>query len=243
MILKKQKKDKIYLEIENFNIDTNMEHLFSTRIGWNQKNILEDLSDLLNIKRDKIYTVSQVHGTDIEIIKDQNPFDISKKPKDGLVTNKENIVLATYHADCVPIYFYDKVKKVIGIAHSGWKGTLNNISKTMIDVFKKHFNSDLDDIIFAIGPAIGPCCYEIGEDVEHLFREKFPDIEDIVLTRDKKMYLDLWKINKINLLNSGIKEENIIESKFCTSCNNDVLYSYRKENTKDRMLGAITLRQ
>lgn len=243
MILKKYKGNKLYLELDDFKIDDDVEHLFSTRIGWNQKNLIQDLSEILNITRENIYTASQVHGVEVTRIIDQKVEDISKIAKDGLITNRRGIVLATYHADCVPIYFYDKMKKVIGIAHSGWKGSLNNISKEMIDEFQNEFNSNLDDIIVAIGPSISSYCYEIGRDVEMLFREKFVDANNIIIIKDNKMYLDLWEINKINLLNIGIKEENIIESKFCTSCNNDILYSYRKENTKNRMIAAIALRE
>lgn len=243
MILKKYEDNKLYLDINKFKVDDDVEHLFSTRIGWNQKDLIGDLSDILNVKKDKVYTVNQVHGIQVEIIIEQDIKDISKKPRDGLITNKKGVVLATYHADCVPIYFYDKVKKVIGIAHSGWKGTLNNISKEMIDVFQKDFDSNLDDIVVAIGPSIGSCCYEIGHDVEMLFREKFQNQDHIIIFQNEKMFLDLWKINKDNLLNIGIKGKNIIESKFCTSCNLEVLYSYRKENTKDRMIGAIKLKR
>lgn len=243
MILKKYKGNKLYLELDDFKIDDDVEHLFSTRIGWNQKNLIQDLSEILNITRENIYTASQVHGVEVTRIINQKVEDISKIAKDGLITNRRGIVLATYHADCVPIYFYDKMKKVIGIAHSGWKGSLNNISKEMIDEFQNEFNSNLDDIIVAIGPSISSYCYEIGRDVEMLFREKFVDANNIIIIKDNKMYLDLWEINKINLLNKGIKEENIIESKFCTSCNNDILYSYRKENTKNRMIAAIALRE
>lgn len=242
MILKKYKDDKLYLQINKFKVDDDIEHLFSTRVGWNQKNLLEDLSDILNVEEDKVYTVNQVHGTCVETIIDLDIEDISKKQRDGLITNEKGIVLVTYHADCVPIYFYDKIKKVIGIAHSGWKGTLNNISKKMIDVFEHDFDSNLDDIVVAIGPSIGLCCYEIGHDVEFLFKEKFSNEDNIILYKDETIYLDLWKVNKSNLLNRGIKDENIMESNFCTSCNTDILYSYRKENTRDRMIGAITLK-
>lgn len=242
MILKKNLKDKLYLQINDFKIDEDMEHLFSTRIGWDQADLLEGISQIFQIKKDKIYNASQVHGIDLEIIEDQKAEEISMKKLDGLISNKRGIALVTYHADCLPLYFYDRVKKVIGLAHSGWKGSLNNIAKAMIDALKSSFNSNLEDIVVAIGPSIGPCCYEIGRDVEGLFNEKFTDIDDIIIARDDKLYLDLRKVNRINLLNRGIKNENIVESSFCTACNTDILYSYRKENTKDRMIASIRLK-
>lgn len=241
MIIKKYKDDKLYLEINNFKVDDGFEHLFSTRIGWNQNDLSTDLAEILDVGVSQIYTTRQVHGVAVEVIRDQDSKDISKEPRDGLITNRKDVVLATYHADCVPIYFYDKVQKVVGMAHSGWKGSLNNISGEMISLFKSEFSSNLDDIIVAIGPSICASCYEIKGDLELLFREKFEDVDDIIINKDKKMYLDLWKVNKYNLLNIGIKDDNIIESNFCTSCNLDYLYSYRKENTKSRMIGVIKL--
>ena len=241
MIIKKYKDDKLYFEISNFKVDDGFEHLFSTRIGWNQNDLSTDLAEILDVGVSQIYTTRQVHGVEVEVIRDQDSKDISKEPRDGLITDRKDVVLATYHADCVPIYFYDRVQKVVGMAHSGWKGSLNNISGEMISLFKSEFSSNLDDIIVAIGPSICASCYEIKSDLEVLFRQQFKDVDDIIINKDKKMYLDLWKVNKYNLLNSGIKDDNIIESNFCTSCNLDYLYSYRKENTKSRMIGAIKL--
>ncbi len=242
MIQKKHNKSRLYLQMDEFKIDDDLEHLFSTRIGWNQDDLLSDLSNIFDTRKEKIYTVTQVHGNEVEIIRGQNKDEISSKKRDGLITDQRGIVLVTYHADCIPIYFYDRVKKVIGIAHSGWKGTLKNISKTMIDIFKEEYKSSTDDIIVAIGPGIGSCCYEIGEDLKDLFSEKFVSIEKIISIKGKKIHLNLWEANKINLLTSGIKDENIVESLFCTACNIDNLYSYRREARKDRMIAAIRLK-
>lgn len=242
-VIKKYSNDILYYEIEGFNQYKNIAHLFSTRIGWNQKNIFNDLSNIFNLPDERIYRVKQVHGKDVIIINDQNNEEIKNKELDGLLTNMKGIALCTYHADCVPIYFYDREKNVIGIAHAGWKGTLNNIVQVMIDNMVKYYKSSLDDIVAAIGPAIGVCCYEIGYDVEKFFKEKYNNPE-IIIQRNGKIYLDLWKVNNINLLNAGIKEDNIYKSNFCTACNLDTLYSYRKENgTKNRMIAAIALKE
>lgn len=265
-VIEKYKDEILYYQIEGFNLKNNiklksnhkelsgfedkeelmlnnkMSHLFSSRIGWNQENIFESLSQVMEIPEERIYRAKQVHGTDILIIDNQNYKDVIKEEKDGLITNKKGIALATYHADCVPIYFYDNKKEIIGLAHAGWKGTLNNISKSIVDGMVKHFKSSVEDILVAIGPSIGKCCYEIGHDVEKLFVDKFSDGKDIIERKDNKLYLDLVEVNKINLIELGIKEENINYSNFCTSCNINSLYSYRKENgTKNRMLAAISL--
>lgn len=265
-VIEKYKDSILYYQIEGFNLKKNinlnyesketstveketelmlnqkMNHVFSTRIGWNQENIFKSLSEVMEIPEERIYRAKQVHGTDILVIDKQNYKDVMKEEKDGLITNIKGIALATYHADCVPIYFYDNKKEIIGLAHAGWKGTLNNISESIINGMVKDFKSNIEDISVAIGPSIGKCCYEIGHDVEKLFMDKFSGEKDIIEKRDKRLYLNLVEVNRINLMELGIKEENIFYSNFCTSCNINSLYSYRKENgTKNRMVAAISL--
>lgn len=242
--IKKIKDNILYYQIDGFNIDENMDHLFSTRVGWDQDNIFDTLSKVLNIPNEDIYRAKQVHGTDVSVIKEQDNDEITLLERDGLITNKKGIALCTYHADCIPIYFYDNIKEVVGLAHAGWKGTLNNISEIILNNMIESFNCNINDITVAIGPSIGSCCYEIGEDVEKLFTEKYPEYTDIIINKNNKIYLELWEVNRRNLLNLGIIEGNIYESKLCTSCNIDTLYSYRKEKgTKNRMIAAITLKK
>lgn len=243
-VIKKYKEDILYYEIEGFSLDNNVSHLFSTRIGWEQNKLFNNLTTIFNITEDNVYRIKQVHGTEVLIIKDQNNISASMEERDGLITSKKGIALCTYHADCVPIYYYDKVNEVIGLAHAGWKGTLNNINEVIIKNMIKHFNSSPENIMVAIGPSIGACCYEIGHDVELLFRDKYPKELNIISKRENKIYLDLWKMNLINLLNLGIRENNIICSDYCTSCNANTLYSYRKEKgIKSRMIAAIMLNE
>lgn len=267
-VIEKYKDDIMYFQIEDFNLKLNlnikeeddetsgfeeseelklnikMNHLFTSRIGWDQKNIFRDLSKVLQVPEDKIYRAKQVHGNEVLIIKDQDYKDVSLEEKDGLITNIKGIALATYHADCVPIYFHDPKKEVIGLAHAGWKGTLNNIAKSIVDGMTKEFGSNVEDIRAAIGPSIGLYCYEVGQDLVKLFSEKDPNKKDIIMEKDGKTYLDLWKVNEINLIELGIKENNIYHSGYCTSCRTDKLYSYRKEKgTKNRMIAAMVLEQ
>lgn len=271
-LIEKYKDGKMYFQIENFNLKLNMnmkeenqeisgfeeseklrlmlmlnikmKHLFTSRIGWDQKKIFKDLSQVLELPEEKIYRAKQVHGNDVLIIKDQDYKDVSLEEKDGFITNLKGVALATYHADCVPLYFYDWKKQVIGLAHAGWKGTLNNIASPMVEGMIGEFNSKVEDIRVAIGPSIGPCCYEVGEDLVKSFGERYSNNKDVFLEKKGKIYLDLWKINKINLLNLGIKEDNIFSSNYCTSCRVDKLYSYRKEKgTKNRMVAAISLEE
>lgn len=241
-IIERNKDDILYYQVKDFNFEDKFNHVFSTRVGWNQKSIFKDMSNIMEVPEERIFRAKQVHGTDILIIKNQNIKDVLKEEKDGFITNSKGIALATYHADCVPIYFYDTRKNIIGLAHAGWKGTLNNISKSIINGMIKEFGSKVEDVIVAIGPSIGVCCYEIGLDLVKFFSDKYPNIKDIIIEKDEKNYLDLWKVNRINLLNLGIRENNIYYSNICTSCRVDKLYSYRKEKgTKNRMVAAIGL--
>lgn len=241
-IIERFYKNILYYQIEGFNSDENMNHLFSSRIGWDQDKLFENLRDLLDVPLDRIYSAKQVHGTDVAVLTSKNISSINIGEKDGLLTDLKGIVLCTYHADCVPIYYYDSEKSVVGVAHAGWKGTLNNINKVMIGEMTNTFKCDLAKIKVAIGPSIGPCCYEIGHDVEELFRDTYPNYPDIILEKENKIYLDLWKVNYINLLNIGLNKENLYLGHKCTSCNVDKLYSYRKEKgTKNRMIAGITL--
>ena len=99
-------------------------------------------------------------------------------------------------------------------------------------------------MIVAIGPSISVLEYEIGKDVEKLFVDKYPDYKNILFYKNEKIYLDLWEVNRLNLLNLGVPKENINESRFCTASNTDKLYSYRKENgIKARMIAAISLKK
>lgn len=241
-IIEEYKDDIMYFKIKDFEFKNKFNHVFSTRIGWDQKDIFKDMSNIMEVSEEKVFRAKQVHGTDVLIIDDQSLKDISKEEKDGFITNHKGIVLATYHADCVPVYFYDTKKDVIGLAHAGWKGTLNNICRSIIEAMMEKFESKTEDIIVAIGPSIGVCCYEIGLDLVNLFSEKYPKEKDLIIEKEGKVYLDLWKVNMINLLKLGIKQENIYHSNTCTSCKVDKLYSYRKENgTKNRMIAAIGL--
>lgn len=241
-IVEKYKNDILYYQIEGFSSDKKMNHVFSTRIGWQQDRLFNNLSEILDIPDENIYRVKQVHGIDVLIIDDQNNMEINMLERDGLITNKKGMAICTYHADCVPIYFYDSAKEVIALAHAGWKGTLRNINRVIIENMIEKFNCNIEDISVAIGPSIGSCCYEIGHDVEKLFKDEYPNYSDIIIYKNNKIHLNLWKVNKINLLKLGIKDENIYESNFCTSCNIDKLYSYRKEKgTKNRMIAAISL--
>ena len=137
-LIEKYNEEVLYYQLELFNDVDYVNHLFTTRIGWNNENIFDKISSIFNIPKTNIINVNQVHGTEIMIVdsKIKDFGELSKKEGDGLITNVPDLVLVTSHADCVPIYFLDQRNRVVGLAHGGWRGTYNNISGKMIDKMK-----------------------------------------------------------------------------------------------------------
>lgn len=247
MLIEKNKGSLVYFQFKQFtNYEHIFHHLFSSRIGWSndKKKIKEQLSTLVGVPTENIIDVKQVHGTEIVIV-DSNIKDFLNNPleADGLITDRPGITLITYHADCVPVYFVDISKKVVGLAHSGWKGTFNNITGKMLKIMKEQYDSNKEDILVGIGPAIGPCCYEVKDDLIQLFTERYSNYDNILRIDGNKAFLDLWKVNYLQILEEGIPEENIILANSCTSCNIDKFYSYRREKgIANRMIAAISLK-
>lgn len=192
------------------------------------------LVDALCIDYNHIIRPYQTH-TDVVRKVDAIPSTIQIFPKeywnvDGLITDKTNVTLSLGYADCTPIFLYDPVKKVIGDIHSGWKGTLQKISKKAVLKMVEEYNSNPSDIICSIGPTIRKCHFEVEVDVQELFYNEFSylnNIDDIITKKDSKYYIDTVLINKIILKEAGLKEENIIDSKICTVCNSKLMHSYR----------------
>lgn len=240
MLEEKIKKGKLYLSFRDFG-DGKMDHIFSSRQGWSREDIFRDLAEVLEVDQEKIYRGTQVHGDTIVLVGDEGPEAFRDRGFDGLITNRRGLALVTYHADCTPLYFYDSRKAVIGMAHSGWRGSLLNIGGKMVERFTREFGSRPEDIEVAIGPAICGSCYQVQEDVYSQFMKEYRP-EEILSEREGQVYLDLARVNRINLLRAGIGPGNIHESNFCTACNIDKLYSYRLEHGRGRMIGSIILR-
>lgn len=243
-MIEKFENNDLYFQFKMFNDIKFVNHLFTSRIGWSS-DIRKRISNIFGIPEENVINVKQVHGTDIQVI-DSNINDyknFANIEADGLITNLPQVALTTYHADCVPIYFIDISHKVVGLAHGGWRGTFENISGKMVDTLREIYNSNNEDILVGIGPSIGPCCYEVGEDLKELFSNRYINFKDIIVEKNGRIFLDLWKVNFLQLIGKGIPEENIAVSNMCTSCNIDKFFSYRKENgTKHRMIAAICLK-
>lgn len=243
-----------------------VEHCFTTRIGGVSKGIYESLNLSFtrgdedaavreNFRRlagamktdvSKFVFTDQTHTTNVRrvtaedagkgIVKERDYTDI-----DGLITNEPGLVLSTFYADCVPLYFVDPVHRAIGMSHSGWKGTVGKMGAATITAMKREFGTEAKDLVCAIGPSICQDCYEVSEDVADAFKEAFPGHADEILLDKKngKYQLDLWRANEIVLTEAGVLKENIAVTNICTCCNPDLLFSHRASHGKRGNLGAF----
>ncbi|MFV9509973.1 peptidoglycan editing factor PgeF [Tepidibacillus sp. LV47] len=210
------------------------------------------LTNALGFSFDAWTSAEQVHGNHIEIIskekrgKGRLSREDAIQDTDGMVTNEPNILLTSFYADCVPLFFLDPVKKVIGLAHAGWKGTQLKIAEKMIETFVFAFGSNREDIHVAIGPSIGQCCYEVDGKVIQPIQSTFSFIpEDIIFDKNNGHYdLDLKKLNQQILIHAGILPNHIEVSSYCTSCDHHLFFSHRKDKGKTgRMAAWIGLRK
>lgn len=150
---------------------------------------------------------------------------------DGLITDVPGITLVTFYADCVPLYFYDPVKRAVGLSHSGWRGTVRRMGQVTMAAMAEAFGSRPEDTIACIGPSICRGCYEVGPEVAEEFEEAFDRSrwEDILDRKENGKYqLDLWRANAIILEEAGIPKNHIHVTDVCTCCNPEYLYSHRR---------------
>ena len=198
----------------------------------------EKLATELKIDEKDMFFVNQVHDKNIRIIDENTKNNILEY--DGLMTNCKGKLLATCYADCVPLLFFDPEKEVIASVHSGWKGTIKFIGREAVREMVNKYGSKTNDILVGIGPSIGPCCFEVNEDVYSQFKKLLPvgAFED-----NGKLYVDLWNANIQMLLECGIRRENIECKGICTVCNSERFYSYRKgDKDSGRMAAYIMLK-
>lgn len=237
------------LESELF-LNYDIKHLFTTikdeskdnRVDYSFKNnnktdILknyEKIAEFFKVPVSNIVKSTQIHEDNIlKITSYHHGMGIVKETEitnaDGIYTNTKSTPLCIFSADCVPILFADKSKKVVFGVHSGWRGTAKNIAGKAIDIMTGKFGIKKDDIICAIGPAISMCCFEVSEDVILKLSDVYKK-DDCYYKKDNGKYqLDLKKFNKRLLEEKGILKQNIDVCPLCTKCEEDLFHSYRRE--------------
>lgn len=210
-----------------FHVEDNKEDVLKNRVK---------LAKSLQISPKNFTTLQQVHGTRVSNLNSHDmgrgAFDLESaiNNSDAMVTNQNETCLLILVADCVPLLLYDRKKKVIAAIHAGWKGTVGLITWKTVHKMLSVWDCKPQDIICAIGPSIGPCCYQVGQEVIDLVKKKFQAHKQLIgyISESGKGYLNLWEANRKQLLDCRIPEENIEISGLCTHCHSNIFFSSRK---------------
>jgi YfiH family protein len=194
--------------------------------------------DQLGFQRSDIFDVWQVHGVDVVVAEKPHSPHVLHQKADIILTKSPDVVLFMRFADCVPILLYDPIQLVVGIAHAGWQGTVKLAAASAVQEMVDRFQSKPADLIAAIGPAIGPDHYEIGSDVAQRVLMAFADDhEDLLISQNGSLYLDLWEANRRLLIHSGVNQ--IEQAQICTACDPDDWYSHRRDQGKTGRFGVF----
>lgn len=244
-------------------------HLFSTRIGgvsqgiWSSMNLSftrgdEEEAVAENFRRmarvmggtpwdfvcsDQTHTVNIRKVTEADrgkgVVRPRDYTDV-----DGLITDVPGLILSTFYADCVPLYFVDVTRRAIGLSHAGWKGTAGRIGNATLAAMREAFGTRPEEVYAAIGPSICQDCYQVGEEVAEKFGALFSRKEQREQVLQKggepgKYQLDLWKSNWYLLLEAGILPDHLAITDVCTCCNPEYLFSHRASKGKRGNMGAF----
>lgn len=243
-------------------------HLFSTRVGGVSKGIYSTMN-LSYTRGDKkeavdenfrriaavlgcdvgdIVCSDQTHTVNLRVVSREDGGKGILRTRDytdidGLMTDEPGLVLATFYADCVPLYFVDTKKRAVALAHSGWRGTVARMGRCVVQKMKEVYGTDPANLVAAIGPSICQACYEVSEDVAEAFAREFRgngQTDKILIDKGGGKYqLDLWRANEIVLTEAGIPTEQIQVTDICTCHNSDYLFSHRASQGRRGNLGAF----
>lgn len=188
----------------------------------------------LGIPSDRVASARQRHTARIKRVAAEGTYDDC----DALITNVPAVYLSVSIADCAPIFLYDRIRNAVACVHAGWRGTEQRILLKTIATMRDEFGSDPDNILAFIGPSAGQCCYEVGGDVAQKFDQEY------LSSRDGKLFLDIKKANRKQLLTGEVPDINIEVHDLCTICNPELYHSYRRDRDRSgRMMGIIGMTQ
>lgn len=206
------------------------------------QNIVSDnkkiICDYLKIDEKNLITPSQTHTANIELaIESRHDYPDC----DALILKDKNLGIFLNFADCTPVILYDEKQNIGAISHAGWRGTAQRIAPLTVEKMVKEFNSNAKDVIAVIGPAIGFCCYNVGQEVYEKLSQTVNNFNGLYEIRQGNIFVDLKNINKQQLLEIGVEKIDVCP--YCTVCNNENFFSYRKENaTTSRHSAVIKLK-
>jgi YfiH family protein len=191
----------------------------------------------LGIARSAIVTARQVHGSHVALVGPEARGRISPAT-DALLTDAPGVALMLRFADCVPLLFYDRVHRAIGLAHAGWRGTVEGLARKTALAMAEAFGSRPQDLIVGLGPAVGRCCYAVGEEVAQAVRATFSDGDCLLRSwGDGTLRFDLWEANRRGLAELGV--EQIEVAGLCTACRVDEFFSHRAERGRTGRFGVV----
>jgi polyphenol oxidase len=216
--------------VDTFNLGR---HLDSDQSRADAVNNRHKLCQALRLDSKRLAVPGQVHSSIVVIADEKSTY----KEVDGIATKERNRPILLHFADCVPVIIYDPKSFVLCIVHAGWRGTAGSIAKNGVQLMVEHFGSHASDIIAAVGPAIGSCCYQTGADVATKLAATVSNIDDLITYKDGVPYPDLKAVNAMQLLESGVAEVDVTD--ICTACQPELFYSHRQSGGKTGRQGAI----
>ncbi len=201
----------------DFNLSLDRNH---SKENWDK------LKKALKIDDSILFLLKQIHSDKIVVLEEIKNQKLLPEA-DAVITRKKNIILSVLTADCVPILIYDPETNSLGVIHAGWRGSSKKITQKTLQKMKARFNINPEKTLAFIGPSIGPCCYEVNQDVATLFT----NYSNSIIIKSEKTYLDLWHINTEQLISEGILEKNIEIARICTMCNRNQFFSARGDGS------------
>jgi YfiH family protein len=207
----------------------------STSVGDEPDNVRinrERLYQALSVDERPMSYVRQVHGCRVFEAHDLNPSRVADGVSieaDAQMTDRSGISLVLTFADCVPILVYDPVHHVVGLAHAGWRGTISEVGRRLVEAMNLRYGSRPYDLRAAIGPSIGGCCYEVGDEVARQFQTRWPGSVVASRSHQASWLVDLWDANRRQLTGAGLLAAHVHVSQLCTACRVDQFYSHRRQ--------------
>lgn len=240
-----------------------LQHFMSTRLGgcsprpWDSLNLgyhVEDASERVSANRrlfcaaagaraEDVVSLQQVHGTTVAVVGEADrgrgafSWEGALDATDAVVTAAPGVPLLLLVADCVPVLLFDPRRRVLGLAHAGWKGTVAGIAAATLAVMQERFGSRPADCVAAFGPSIGACCYAVGEAVLERLPPGLPP--QLLPCREGQVHLDLRGLNAWLLRQAGVPEGNLLDAGCCTCCRKDVFFSHRGDSGRSGRLGLL----
>ena len=203
----------------------------------------QPVAEAFGISPDRLVTLNQVHGETIVRVDEGNYKRARSLEADALITRERGLAVGVETADCVPILLIDLATPAVAAVHAGWRSTVKKIVQKTVAKMQDEFGSDPARMIAAIGPAIGPECYEVDEPVMSPVRDAFSFWKDVASPKENDRWsLDLAKLNRMELLQAGLPAISIYAFGLCTSCMPDLFYSFRREGRTGRMLSVIMIK-